>query len=327
MSRCKCGREIAPLIQTRSEQRTPVPETLRIQLNIEKPGKLVPGTEKLYCYWKISLYLDLAKNSVHLYVPPEWRLIEQYRLAEWVCQLRDNPFEDIVLGQTSYEWVNDVLMPKGQNYFMVPIPGFRGWPKIDEPVPHWDIPRGIQATGKYLPIAINRRFASTFLGMERLICYWRTKIQTPSGEERYVWVPPEWRRLPQRLRANWKRRLGAKPDQEIQLGGVTYIWYQNTLTPIGQKPELIEYLGHGKYRNAKIDESEDNEEAPCEAMDLCTKFTPEDLEVSSYTLQRLMDTFPSNLPEGLPVQTYEEILATLKALEPPEKLSRKETAV
>lgn len=328
MSRCKCGREIAPLIQTRSDQRTSIPETLRIQINIGKPGKLVPGTAALYCYWKLSLYLDLAKISIHVYVPPEWRMIEEERLNEWVGQLRDNPFEDIVLGQTSYEWTNDVLLPKGQDYLMVPIPGCRGWPELEEPVPYWDTPRETQVSGRYLPIAINRRFISSGFGIGRIICYWKTTIPVAGKPDYHVWVPPEWRRLPPKIRAIWKRRIAGKVNQEIQLGGVTYMWYQQTLLPIGQRPGLIDYLGQGKYRDVQIEEpKDDDDEEPREAMDLSMKPTPEDMEVADYSLRALLDSLPADLTIDFPIRTVSEIETDLKLLEPPTKVSRKETSV
>lgn len=326
MARCKCGREITALMQTRSDQHAPLPETLKIRINEVAPAKLVPGTAVIYCYWRISLHIDITDKPFLLFVPPEWRHIEKERLNEWTAQLRTNPLEDVTLGQTQYEWRNDILMPQGQRYATVPIPGTRGWPELDEPVPEWHVPLKLKGLGRHLPIAVNRRYISPTLGMGKLICYWRVALDPPGYQQRFIYVPPEWRRLSQRTRDQWLRRASVRLGQEIHLGGITYRWYLDTLMPLAQKPDLLEYMGKGQYSNVEDEESHSEEEITSEALDLAQKRTAEDMEVEHYSLQGLLEVDTREVPSNLSLRSISGLEEEITKLEHVRSVALKESA-
>lgn len=246
MSQCPCGIEgvIAP--QARVLMNTSSPESLPIEVNRKKPTCLVPGASRIYCYWKIAFHIDIAQKDVEIFVPPEWRWLSTERLASWVGKLRDNPFEDIVLGRVLYHWAIDVLLPSKQDYSTVPIHGRSGWPNLNEPIPYWNTPRVKYETDR-LPITINRTPILPSLGMEKLVCYWQMRLPRTVQPRRYVWVPPEWRKLTDKTRRLWARRLGANPEQPIVLGETHYYWDNDTIIPHGQNPYAIEYVGLGRY--------------------------------------------------------------------------------
>lgn len=256
MSRCTCGRE------TNHEVHGTIPklstsETLPIVVGRVKPPCLAPGASRLYCYWKITIYIDIARKNLDLYVPPEWRSLTPALLEDWTNQLRDQPFTDIILGKVMYHWSIDVLLPSRQDYRTVPIHGRNGWPSLIEPVPLWNKPRLAFATDR-LPITINRAPLLPCLGMENVVCYWRMLLPRTVEPRRYVWVPPEWRKLTDKTRRLWARRLGANPDQPIVLGRTHYYWENNTIIPHGQNPVSIEYLGLGRYRHVEPNEEGNN---------------------------------------------------------------------
>lgn len=248
MSKCTCSRENHGNDNLGKPTKPANPgETLPIEVGRKKPACLVPGASRLYCYWKITLRIDIAKKDIDLYVPPEWRALTPERLADWTGQLRDRPFEDIVLGRTQYHWTIDVLLPARQDYRTVPIHGRNGWPNFFEPTPIWNKPRLSYETER-LAVTINRSPIPPCLGMENIVCYWRMRLPRTSQPRRYVWVPPEWRRLTDKTRSLWARRLGANPEQPIELGGTHYYWDCDTLVPYGQNPQSIEYEGCGRYK-------------------------------------------------------------------------------
>lgn len=259
MSRCTCGNneEFQEVPRTRMVQMTSVPEILQICVNAEKPTNMVPGTERLFVYWRISFQYDYSNQKAEIYVPPEWRSIHRERLEEWINQLRMYPYEPVSLGQTRYQWVTDILLPEGQDPSRVPIPGRYGWPHVDEPTLHFSAPRPQTASGRYLPIGINRRRTHIELGIEKIVCYWLITlppVNNPDQVPRQVWVPPEWRKLKPTIFEKWKYILANCIGNDIQLGGTLYQWHTNTLIPLGQIPGAIERLGCGRYKGFRPDE-------------------------------------------------------------------------
>lgn len=222
---------------------------------------LAPGATRLYCYWRIAMYIDLAQKDIELYVPPEWRYLTPEKLEDWIGRLRDHPYEDIVLGRTLYRWAIDILLPARQSYSTVPIHGRNGWPDFLEPIPYWNLPR-IKYESQRLRITINRTPLLPSLGMGRVVCYWKMRLPRTVQPRRYVWVPPEWRKLTDKTRRMWARRLGANPDQPVVLGETHYYWRNDTIIPHGQNPNSIEYLGEGRYREAESAGDETSADAP-----------------------------------------------------------------
>lgn len=209
---------------------------LRIAINRPIPEIYIPGTEASHLYWKIGFELELAKIRFYLYVPPEWRNLTQKHLTHWVNQLRDHPFEEIVLGGTCYRWELNALIPDGQDRWTIAIQGVRGQPILDNEPPYWADKRLEYSDGSCLPVAINRnRPEYGHPGMEKYLAYWPVYIPTLPIRTK-VWVPPEWHRLTSEALEIWKYHLAINRHNNITLGGVEYTWSGDDLLPVGQKP-------------------------------------------------------------------------------------------
>lgn len=238
-------------------------ETLWICVNRKTPSVMVPGTEVLYCYWKIGLYLEIPRRRVDLFVPPEWRSISPATLDKWVGQLRDKPYQDIVLGGTPYKWLPYALVPLGQSFNDLPLPGHGGWPEINEEVPYWDEPRFQYSDGISLPIRINEYPPERIIsGMEKIFCYWKIILPNWGPYKFELWVPPEWRGLTKEALVEWKMILRNKPDRDVTLGGVAYKWDGDTLHPKDQDRELVESQGYGVFNYHPPEDSDNEDETP-----------------------------------------------------------------
>lgn len=211
---------------------------LPIRIHTRRLYPTMSGSEILYCYWKISIWLDLAGSAYELFVPPEWRTLKSGLLTQWIHLLRDRPFEDIVLGQTHYRWALDKLIPVEQEVAYVPMPGEGGWPTDPVPMPFWHEPRPLV---NYPHVSINRQHLLESLNLQNVTHYWKLTVTNTKNVKVNFWVPPEWKRLPEDQLALWKRSLSGRISRTIKLGGIKYTLQENTLIPEGQNPKTIEY--------------------------------------------------------------------------------------
>lgn len=230
---------------------------LRIAINRPIPDIYIPGTEASHLYWKIGFELELAKIRFYLYVPPEWRNLTQKHLTRWVNQLRDRPFEDIILGGTLYRWELNALIPDGQDRWTIAIQGVRGQPTLDSEPQYWAEHRLTYSDGSNLPVAINRarpEYGSP--GMEKYLAYWPIQIPTLPTKTQ-VWVPPEWHRLTVEALEIWKYHLAINQYKNIKLGGVEYTWNDDEVLPVGQEPTLLMSRGFDVFSFVSAHDSDE----------------------------------------------------------------------
>lgn len=192
----------------------------------------INGADAMCCYWRVSLWLDLAQRPFDLYVPPEWRSLAPKLLRAWTIQLRKKPFEDITLGQHPYQWFVDILVPTGQKISSIPLPGLDGWPNQDTESQIWKDPIEL---GTDVYISINRRPIPESLRLNILTHYWQPFPNEPESP----WVPPEWRGLTDQQRKIWISTARSHTLGPVLLGGVKYSWFCRTLAPIEQHPFIF----------------------------------------------------------------------------------------
>lgn len=247
MSQSQYERATRPSTRSQRERYADLDEPeLPIRIHTRRLYPTMSGSEILYCYWKISIWLDLAGSAYELFVPPEWKSLKFGLLTQWIHLLRDRPFEDIILGQTHYHWALDKLIPVEQEVAYVPIPGEEGWPIDPVPMPYWHEPRPLV---NYPHISINRQHLLESLNLQNETHYWKLTVTNTKNTKVDFWVPPEWKRLPKDQLALWKRSLSGKISRTIKLGGVKYTIQENTLVPEGQNPKTIEYLRENRESN------------------------------------------------------------------------------
>lgn len=285
-------------------------DTLWICLNRIRPRVIVPGTEALFCYWKIAFYLEIPKRRVDLYVPPEWRTIQPAVLDEWVGKLRDNPYEDIILGATLYKWLPDALVPVGQRLSDIPMAGRNGWPESQDETPFWGEPRLQYSDGTDLPVRINRQVPHNIVnGMEKIFCYWKIELPDAHGRKFDLWVPPEWRRLSKGGRALYTALLCENMYQPITLGGVRYIWRGDSLLPEGQLVEIMESQGYGLFNYHPPEDTDEDED-----VDTLVPSTPYETAPGSGDEDPAVggtNTVQSNLPLLTEKDVFEEVCRKL----------------
>lgn len=281
----------APPRISRREKYSQKPPVLNIRVNHEFPGAIVPGSQRLYCYWKNRLYIDAAKQTVDLYVPPEWRSIDREYLSRWMEVLRMCPYQSYSFGLITYRWVNDLLIPTDQDMSRVPLAGLGGWPILEEEVIIWANPLRRQGSETNLPVMLNR-VCCAHKGMERMTCYWAIKV--PGTPKEKFYVPPEWRQISKETRMKWILRAIRNRRHPIVIAGVTYTWHTNILAPIGQQRNLIHCIGMGNHRNLKARESENESENECEVN------SEEEVEEKGEEYKKKRETKPSYNNGGKP---------------------------
>lgn len=284
------------------------PVVLDIRINAAPSGVIVPGGQKLYCYWRNHLLLDTAAQMTTLYVPPEWRVIERTHLKGWIHVLRRWPFQTYSFGGTIYTWTKEFLIPEGQDPANIPLAGVNGWPPLAELPKVWGTPLSKLRSGANLPIILNQ-IPRVEERLEAIACYW--PMITFSKKEPLVYVPPEWKQIRRSTRNTWISLAFKNKKGQIRLGGTDYIWHQNILAPKAQQLELISFmlpigLTPRDQETIEVTEVQENvvpapEKEP----------TAEDLEVAGI-LGHLQDDIPLIKPPiDLPELTLDDVISTL----------------
>lgn len=284
------------------------PVVLDIRINAVPSGVIVPGGQKLYCYWRNHLLLDTAAQMTTLYVPPEWRVIERTHLRGWIHVLRRWPFQTYSFGGTIYTWTKEFLIPEGQDPANIPLAGVNGWPPLAELPRVWGTPLSKLRSGTNLPIILNQ-IPRVEERLEAIACYW--PMLTSSKKEPLVYVPPEWKQIHRATRNTWISSALRNKNGQIRLGGTDYIWHQNILAPKAQLPELICcMLPTGlTLRDQEISQVTEVQENVASAPE--KEPTAEDLEVARI-LGHLQNNIPATRPPtDLPELTLDDVLSTL----------------
>lgn len=282
--------------------------TLDIRINPQKPKILVPGTEKLYCYWKIILHIDAANQDIPLFVPPEWRTVDLAQLKQWTDLLRYYPLQNHTFGKTYYEWHGDLLVPHGQDPHTAPIGGYDGWPLCHAPVPRWATPLPTLAAPGCLQVQTHRK-PCLYQGMEKITHYWG--IEVDKGTQRIIFVPPEWRQLSRNTLTQWVTNAITTPSNPIWLGGTPYHWMYETLMPLNENPRKIQYLLNIPTDSLTINIPESSND---DLINLCLTEAPRNPDELPCIL--LIDNLLHQTPPDLRISDFDDLMRRITSPPP-----------